>query len=391
MQIILFDDQHVDQFYPLTLTRGISELRLGILTIAEKWISAGFNVQGALIEDHIQQEVNAEGAITYVNSRYLPTKELTSLLDNLNSGDVLFKDSDLVAFISDDLLSRKQILAIPQAPSNITDELTCIQQVTDLFHLNGDEIKSDIQRIKPKQSVVPDHCTIIGDANHLYIDPSAKVTASIINVSEGPVYLGPGAEIMEGCMIKGPFALCDHATVKMGAKIYGDTTIGPWSKVGGEVGNSLVLGYSNKGHDGYMGNSILGEWCNLGADTNTSNLKNNYSNVRTWNYREEGYTDTGLTFCGLIMGDHSKCGINTMFNTGTVVGVNANIYGGSFPPKFIPSFSWGGSEGLTTYDLEKAMSTAERVMARRKKSLSERDKNVLKHIFDWSKSFRAEN
>ena len=391
MQIILFDDQHVDLFYPLTLTRGISDLRLGILTISQKWNTMGLQYAGSLVEQHLQKDFHVDGSATYVNSRYLPTDELVSLLKELKSGDALFKNDDLVAFQSGDLLSRKQILSIPNAPNNVGQELQCLKYITDLFHLNGEQIKADVARLNPAQSDAPEHCTVIGDKDNLYIDPSASIVASIINVSNGPVYIGPNAEVMEGSIIKGPFALCDNSTVKMGTKIYGDTTIGPWSKIGGEVGNSLILGYSNKGHDGFMGNSILGEWCNLGADTNTSNLKNNYSNVRTWNYREEGFVDTGLTFCGLIMGDHSKCGINTMFNTGTVVGVNANIYGGSFPPKFIPSFSWGGSEGLTTYDFGKAMNTAERVMARRNKDLSEKDQAVLKHIFNWSKSFRSEN
>ena len=391
MHIILFDDQLVDHFYPLTLTRGISQLRLGIMTIAEKWTTMGFTLIGSLVESHLDQEITNQGTNIYVNSRYLPTESLTSILEKLNPGDVLFKGSDLVAFMSDDLLSRKQMLSITEGHNSVSNELLCIKHVTDLFHLNSEEIKSDIKRINPPQHDVPEHCTVIGDKTNLFIDPTAKVVASTINVSDGPVYIGPNTEVMEGSLIKGPFALCESAILKMGAKIYGGTTIGPWSKVGGEVGNSVILGHSNKAHDGYMGNSILGEWCNLGADTNTSNLKNNYSKVRIWNYREEGFLDTDLNYCGLIMGDHSKCGINTMFNTGTVVGVNANIYGGGFIPKFIPSFSWGGSDGLTTYDLEKALNTAERVMARRKKSLTPKHKQILEHIYKWRMSFRAKN
>lgn len=210
----------------------------------------------------------------------------------------------------------------------------------------------------------------------------------MFNAADGPIYLGPDADVMEGSIIKGRVAICEHAQVKMGTKLYGDSTIGPYSRVGGEVSNSVLLGYSNKGHDGFLGNSVLGEWCNLGADTNNSNLKNNYSTVKSWSYSAGKEISTGLQFCGLMMGDHSKCGINTMFNTGTVVGVAANIFGGGFPPKFIPSFSWGGAEGFEIYQFEKAIETADRVMQRRGKTLTDADRQILWQVFEESETYR---
>ena len=220
------------------------------------------------------------------------------------------------------------------------------------------------------------------EKNQIFIEEGAKVEFSILNATEGPIYIGKDAEIMEGCLVKGPFALCENAILKMGAKIYGGTTIGPFSKVGGEINNVVILGYSNKAHDGFLGNSVIGEWCNLGADTNTSNLKNTYEDVKLWNYPLQTFINTGLQFCGLIMGDHSKCGINTMFNTGTVVGVNANVFGSGFQRNFIPSFSWGGVSGISTYDIKKAIIVAQRVYERRNLVFNDTEKDILKHVFN---------
>src|SRR6185312_15433765 len=228
--------------------------------------------------------------------------------------------------------------------------------------------------------------TLIG--KKIFIEKGAKLECAVLNSTSGPIYIGKNAEVMEGAIIKGPFSLGEESTIKAGAKIYGPTTVGPHSKVGGEVNNSVVFGYSNKAHDGFLGNSVIGEWCNLGADTNNSNLKNNYSEVKLWDYAEEKPVSTGLTFCGLIMGDHSKCGINTMFNTGTVVGVSANIYGGNFPPKFVPSFSWGGADGFVTYDIGKALETAERVYERRHKEFNKTEKDIFKEVFSLTSKHR---
>jgi UDP-N-acetylglucosamine diphosphorylase/glucosamine-1-phosphate N-acetyltransferase len=224
----------------------------------------------------------------------------------------------------------------------------------------------------------------------LFVHESAKVYASTLNTNDGPIYIDADSEIMEGSHIRGGFYLGEHATLKMGTKIYGASTIGPQCKVGGEISNSVFYGHSNKAHDGFVGNSLIGEWCNLGADTNTSNLKNNYSNVSIWSYEKADYADTGLTFCGLIMGDHSKCGINTMFNTGTVVGVSSNIFGSGFPRNFVPSFSWGGASGFTTYLTSKAFQTAKIVMSRRHVDFTEEDAKILEHIFEETKKYRKE-
>jgi UDP-N-acetylglucosamine diphosphorylase/glucosamine-1-phosphate N-acetyltransferase len=231
--------------------------------------------------------------------------------------------------------------------------------------------------------------TLIGDTSRLFIEEGATIEASVLNTNTGVIYIGKDAEIMEGTVIRGPLAMCEHSAIKLAGKIYGATTLGPHVKVGGEVNNSVIFGYSNKGHDGFLGNSVIGEWCNLGADTNNSNLKNNYGEVKVWSYAKGQEINTGLQFCGLMMGDHSKCGINTMFNTGTVVGVSANIFGAGFPPKHIPSFSWGGAEEMVDFDLEKAMEVAERMMERRHIALTEIDKNILKNIYEATQKFRS--
>jgi UDP-N-acetylglucosamine diphosphorylase/glucosamine-1-phosphate N-acetyltransferase len=223
----------------------------------------------------------------------------------------------------------------------------------------------------------------------IFLEKGAKVEFATLNPGEGFIYIGKDAEIMEGALIRGSFALGTHSAVKMGAKIYGPTVVGPHSKVGGEINNSVIFGYSNKGHDGFLGNSVLGEWCNIGADSNNSNLKNNYADVKLWNYKKKGFVNTGLQFCGLIMGDHSKCGINTMFNTGTVVGVSANIFGDGFPRNFVPSFSWGGAAGFTTYSIPKAFETAEKVFSRRELVFDKIEQDILKNVFEQTAEFRA--
>ncbi len=260
---------------------------------------------------------------------------------------------------------------------------TKLNNVWDIFVLNGQEIIADFEMLTKgrKSAVISDTNKIVGN-QQIFIEEGAKIEFSILNATEGPIYIGKDAEIMEGCLVRGPFALCENAMLKMGAKIYGGTTIGPYSKVGGEINNVVILGYSNKAHEGFLGNSVIGEWCNIGADTNTSNLKNTYEEVKLWNYPLQTFVSTGLQFCGLIMGDHSKCGINTMFNTGTVVGVNANVFGSGFQRNFIPSFSWGGVSGISTYDIKKAVIVAQRVYERRDLTFSDTEKDILKHVFN---------
>jgi UDP-N-acetylglucosamine diphosphorylase/glucosamine-1-phosphate N-acetyltransferase len=230
--------------------------------------------------------------------------------------------------------------------------------------------------------------TVFGDSRNIFIEEGAWVECSILNATNGPIYIGKNATVMEGCIVRGGLALCEGATLKMGAKIYGATTIGPYSKIGGEVNNSVIIGYSNKGHDGFLGNAVIGQWCNLGADTNNSNLKNNYSEIKVWNYPSGGFINTGKQFCGLIMGDHSKSGINSMFNTGTTIGFFCNIYGSDFPRTFVPSFSWGSSKGFVTYQIDKAIETANRVMERRNKTLDAIEEDILRAIFEQTKGYR---
>ena len=263
------------------------------------------------------------------------------------------------------------------------DSFTQINRLVDIFSYNHHCIESDFESLtKNRISQKLSSSNQLISPEHIFVEEGAVVEHAILNASNGPIYIGKNAEIMEGCLIRGPLAMCEHSVLKMGAKIYGANTVGPFCKVGGEVTNSVFQSYSNKGHDGFLGNSVIGEWCNLGADTNNSNLKNNYAEVKLWNYSHDRFENTGLQFCGLVMGDHSKCGINTMFNTGTVVGVSANIFGAGFPRNFIPSFSWGGSSGYITFKLNKAYEVAHKAMQRRSKSFDEVEKSILDHVLN---------
>ena len=379
MQIVLFEDQVWSRFLPLVYTRPVGELRMGMMTQAQRYArvmntEVAHNTRPYLRalfpEAHAQLQL-------HVNARLFPSEPLLNELKSMTPGDVL-KSGDTVLARCIDCLNEQ-----PERVWQSSAELMWIERITDLFSMNAMAMKFDFEHM-PKthgsQSLHASNC-VIGDASQIFVHEKATVYASTLNTLDGPIYIDADAEIMEGTHIRGGFYLGEHATLKLGTKIYGATTIGPQCKVGGEVSNSIFYGHSNKAHDGFVGNSLIGEWCNLGADTNTSNLKNNYSNVKIWSYAEADFADTGLTFCGLIMGDHSKCGINTMFNTGTVAGVNANIYGGGFPDKHIPSFSWGGPEGWEVYDPEKAFGTIAKVMQRRGQTLTETMKTLLLHIF----------
>ena len=389
--IILFDGQLHQGLLPLTFTRPVSYIRVGIFTIKEKWEKHLGTSVGVRSKDYLSNKYNSiETEVRLgISAGLLPDSELTLALQSLEDQSILMKDNKVLAITpmpaNDDELEEKlnQYQVI-----NYEADINIIERPHDIFILNGIEIEKDFELIKDEtNSISPDSSnTIFGD--QLIIEEGAKVRASIINSEDGPVYIGKNAEVMEGSMIKGPFALLDHGIIKMGSKIYGSTTFGPYCKVGGEVNNSVILGYSNKAHDGYLGNSIIGEWCNLGADTNTSNLKNNYGNVKVWSYKENDVIDTGTQYCGLTMGDHSKCSINTMFNTGTVVGVFANVFDAGFPPKHIPSFSWGGKNGMTTYKIEKAIELAELVMYRREVELSNEDKELLKLLHNLTVTYR---
>ena len=390
MNYILFDGPVRNQFLPFTFTRPVADMRIGILTIREKWEKYLHTTTSTITEDYLADRwpmVEMEENVM-INASFLPTAELVEQIKNLQPKEAIFYDEDVVAFFA----YEEQDVEFDKCSSiELEGNPFRLEHSWDIFKLNGEAIAADFELLtaeRKSQSISKTNQVIAPE--NIFLEEGAKVECAILNASEGPIYIGVGAEIMEGSIVRGPFALCEHATLKMGAKIYGPTTVGSHSKVGGEVNNSVIFGYSNKGHDGFLGNSVLGEWCNLGADTNTSNLKNNYAEVRLWDYDSGRFASTGLQFCGLMMGDHSKCGINTMFNTGTVVGVSANIFGAGFPRNFIPSFSWGGSAGTTTYLTSKAFEVAEKVMARRGIEFTEEDKAILEHIFEETKKYRRE-
>jgi len=320
---------------------------------------------------------------------------MVRLIKNLGLNEAILFQDELVAARMDRKKLNRIIDEDDPGQLNGTDITTLegvvdfIHRPQDLFQKNEQEIKKDFELLtkgKKSQSIPREVST---KGFKIFVEQGAEIDLCRLNSATGPIYIGKNAKILDAAVIRGPLALCEGAVVKMGAKIYGATTVGPNCKVGGEIKNVVFQGNSNKSHDGYLGNSVLGEWCNLGADTNSSNLKNNYAEVKLWDYVDKKFTLTGTQFCGLIMGDHSKCGINTMFNTGTVVGVSCNLFGSGFPRNFIPSFSWGGASGYMTYRLDKAFETMEKVLERKNIKLTQDDKNILEHIYTESAGYRS--
>ncbi len=389
MNYILFDGNVRNQLLPFTFTRPVADIRVGILTIREKWEHFLGFITTTITEDYLSEKypfLELEKNI-FINASFLPSVNLVNIIKGLEENQAIFFNDEPIAFFTTEGQEVDfETFDIIQYAHN---DILRIEHTWDIFSKNGEAIKRDFEMLTKgrKSQPIPKNIWSKNPEN-IFIEEGAIVEFCTLNASEGPIYIGKDAEIMEGAMVRGPFALCEYSTLKMGAKIYSNTTIGPHSKVGGEVNNSVIFGYSNKGHDGFLGNSVLGEWCNLGADTNNSNLKNNYAEVRLWDYETEGFARTGLQFCGLMMGDHSKCGINTMFNTGTVVGVSANIFGSGFPRNFVPSFSWGGSGGFTTYKTDKAFEVAKVVMERRNIEFSEMDAKILEHVFEETAKWR---
>ena len=385
MNFILFDSSFRTNLLPLTFTRPVADIRVGILTIREKWEMLLNEKTSTLTEPYLAEKyplVKAETNIL-INGSVCPNAKLVAQIKKLKSGETLVQGESVIAMcLNADSLDSFGGESSDDIETITTDaEFIKIDNTWDIFHNNDKAIRDDFELItKGRKSQKLSATNRVVNAENIFVEEGAIVEYAILNASTGPIYIGKDAEIMEGSKVRGPLALCEHATLKMDAKIYGATTIGPYSKVGGEVNNSVIFGYSNKAHDGFLGNSVLGEWCNLGADTNTSNLKNTYEEVKLWCYAEDAFVSTGLQFCGLIMGDHSKSGINTMFNTGTVVGVNANIYGAGFQRNFVPSFSWGGTHGFADFDLKKALKIAEAVYARRGKAFDKTDSDILKEI-----------
>lgn len=391
MNYILFDGNVRNQLLPFTFTRPVADIRIGILTIREKWeLLLGFTTT-TITEDYLSEKypfLELDKNI-FINASFLPSQNLVNNVKGLQENQALFFDDEPIAFFASE--GQEVDFETFDVIQYSYHDVFKIENTWDIFSKNGEAITRDFEilTLGKTSQPIPDGVWT-RNAEAIFIEEGAKVEFCTLNASEGPIYIGKDAEIMEGSLVRGPFALCEHATLKMGTKIYGGTTIGPHSKVGGEVNNSVIFGYSNKGHDGFLGNSVLGEWCNLGADTNNSNLKNNYAEVRLWSYEKEGFAKTGLQFCGLMMGDHSKCGINTMFNTGTVVGVSTNIFGSGFPRNFVPSFSWGGSSGFTTYKTDKAFEVAKIVMGRRGIEFTDVDSKILEHVYDETSKWRKE-
>ena len=391
MNYILFDGPVRNALLPFTFTRPVADIRVGILTIREKWEKYLGSTTTTVTEDYLSDKfpmVEMEDNVM-INAAFLPNPILAEMVSNLEPNQAIFKEDIVIAFYTKD--SQDEVDFDTYFIIELETEAITIEHTWDIFAKNDAAIREDFELLTEDRTSqrIPKSVNVISPEN-IFIEEGAKLEFVTLNASTGPIYIGKNAEIMEGSVIRGPFALCEEAQVKLASKVYGATTVGPYCRIGGEVNNSVLFGYSNKGHEGFLGNSVLGEWCNIGADSNNSNLKNNYEEVKLWSYETEGFEKTGLQFCGLMMGDHSKCGINTMFNTGTVVGVSTNIFGSGFPRNFVPSFSWGGASGFTTYITKKAFETARIAMARRHVDFDEQEAKILEHVFEETKKWRKE-
>lgn len=394
MHYIFFDPEvNRGNLLPFTFTRPVANLRIGILTIDEKWKkNLGEASYGYYTQNYLQEKflLHAGQNNIFINGSICPTPQLVWEIKQLSEeNQALISNNQLIAVNLGSSTHFSESLEGYQCVESKEQNFIQLNYTYDIFSKNGLAIEEDFNLLTAgrKSQEIPAGNQWV-QPERIFIEEGAKISFSILNASTGPIYIGKNAEIMDGCKIRGPFAMCEDSGLKMDAKIYGPTTVGPHCKVGGEVNNAMFYAYSNKGHDGFVGNAVIGEWVNMGADTNNSNLKNTYDEVKLWNYRSNKFEKTGLTFCGLMMADHAKCGINTMFNTGTVVGVGANIFGAGFPRNFIPSFSWGGAQGFETFVLSKFYKTAEAVCKRRNIELSETDKKILQHIFEESKTYR---
>jgi UDP-N-acetylglucosamine diphosphorylase/glucosamine-1-phosphate N-acetyltransferase len=388
MNYILFDGASRNALLPFTFTRPVADIRIGILTIREKWNHYLNTIISTSTEDYLQEKfpLVVTNQNIFISASFCPNKKLADLILNLKEEQAIFNNDEVIAYYStqNQLITNFDSFEIIQ----FTEKLVTVKNTWDIFSKNHEALCNDFELITKnrKSHPIPKTNNILGEEN-IFLEEGAKLNFVTLNATTGPIYIGKNAEVMEGSVIRGPFALCEESQVKLATKVYGATTVGPYSKIGGEVNNSVLFGYSNKGHDGFLGNAVLGEWCNMGADSNNSNLKNNYEEVRLWSYETKGFEKTGLQFCGLMMGDHSKCGINTMFNTGTVVGVSANVFGAGFPRNFIPSFSWGGASGLISYLPHKAFQTAHNVFLRRNLEFGEIEKKILQNVFEQEKNW----
>lgn len=402
LSIVLFDDPAVrENLLPLSFTRPVSHLRVGITTIEEKWKTLLGVTEPVAYEtvDYLSEKfplsdaAEAGDECLFVAGHVIPSARTAEQVMALTAGQSLVGDHGLVAF-------RGTLGQFRQRASGEVVRCACqdpaVTMLYDIFMLNGRVMESDFDMITAGRESEPlsDTCTLVGapfDAAgrpRVFIEKGATVEGAVLNVKNGPIYIGAGAEVMEGCCMRGPVAMLPHSVANMGAKIYGATTLGPYCKVGGELNNVVMIGYSNKAHDGFLGNAVIGKWCNLGAGSVASNLKNDYTEIKLWNYPAHRFLKTGLQFCGLIMGDHSKAGINTMFNTATVLGVGVNIHGAGFPRNFVPSFSEGSAAGFSDVQLTKFFDIARRVTARRHEELTDADMRMFQAIYDIAESYK---
>lgn len=395
MNLIFFDTptQRLD-LLPLTFTRPVADLRVGILKIAEKWVhwfSQYFENQeiktSYLTEPYLSNKFPLQNDTDniYINGGLLPNQEVIRQIMQLFNNEVISNENHLLAVRTNKIYQTYEALTngIPVL-QQMNEDITLISQLWHIFELNRNQIIADFEIVtKSRRSqLIKDPHTVIYGKDNIFVEEGVTVKSAILDAENAPIYLGKNSVVELGCMIRGAFALCEGAALNFGAKVRGDVTIGIYSKFGGEISNIVVQGYSNKAHDGYLGNSVIGEWCNLGADTNGSNLKNNYQPVEIWNYRVNNFVPTGRLFCGTVMGDFVRCGINTMLNTGTVIGVGANVFGAGFPPKYVPNFSWGGSEGFTNTKWDKFLETAKEMKVRKGQKLTEYDREILKFIYE---------
>lgn len=389
MNYILYDGSVRNNLLPFTFTRPVADIRIGILTIREKWEKYLGSTTTTVTEEYLSEKFPmvemAENIM--INASFCPNEVLVEMIQFLQPNQAIVKNDEIIAFYTTD--EQEEVVFEEYELIEFEEDCLQVEHTWDIFQKNDQAIRDDFELLTQdrKSQPIPSTVNVLGGEN-IFIEEGAVLNFCTLNATTGPIYIGKDAEIMEGSVIRGPFALCDHAQVKLATKIYGATTVGPHSRVGGEVNNSVLFAYSNKGHDGFLGNAVLGEWCNIGADSNNSNLKNNYESVKLWNYESERFENTGLQFCGLMMGDHSKCGINTMFNTGTVVGVAANIFGAGFPRNYIPNFTWGGAQGTQAYLPKKAFETAKIVMSRRNIDFTDLDEDILTHIFNETKEWQ---
>lgn len=397
INVILFDVPAVrENLLPMSYTRPVADFLLGITTLRRKWEIFLPGNYSYLTADYLAEKfpmVEAEDNV-FVASHVVATPELAKAVGELQPGEALGAETrggkEILVAVRGTMAQYRALGGNCEGAKKYADKVDTVENLYDIFLLNGRQIEDDFQVLTHRREgqSIPRSNTVIGDPEQVFIESGAIVEGVVLNASHGPIYVGRYVDIMEGSCLRGPISLGEHSTVNMGTKIYPGTSLGPWCKVGGELNNVVMFGFSNKAHDGFLGNAVIGEWCNLGAGCVASNLKNDYTEIKLWNYPSHRFLRTGLQFCGLIMGDHSKAGINTMFNTATVVGVGVNIHGSGFPRNFIASFSEGGAAGFTDLPMEKFFDTATRMMARRGRALSDADHRIFQAIRSMADNYK---